>query len=150
VQRLNLSQFGFATLLLIAANTIPLQSAKAQTYTVLHNFTGGQDGANPYAGLTINGANLYGTALDGGRGPCTGLGHSGCGTVFQLKKRGTSWTFDPLYSFAGGGSDGGNPWGRVMVGPDGALYGTTLYEGEQGFGTAFSLRPSATFCRAVL
>ena len=30
--------------------------AQAQTFTVLHNFTGGMDGANPSAGLTIDAA----------------------------------------------------------------------------------------------
>ena len=41
--------------------------ARAQTYHVLYNFTGGSDGANPYDGLTMDGAgNLYGTAISGG------------------------------------------------------------------------------------
>jgi uncharacterized repeat protein (TIGR03803 family) len=35
--------------------------------TVLHNFTGGADGAFPYAGLMMDKAgNLYGTASQGG------------------------------------------------------------------------------------
>ena len=38
-------------------------SAQAQTFTVLHTFTGAQDGGQPLAGLAIDGAgNLYGTA----------------------------------------------------------------------------------------
>ena len=50
---------------------------QAQTYTVLHNFSGGADGASPYAGITIDAAgNLEGTALAGG------LGY---GTVFRLE-----------------------------------------------------------------
>ncbi len=37
------------------------QFAQAQTYTVIHNFTG-EDGADPLAGLTIDrGGKLYGT-----------------------------------------------------------------------------------------
>ncbi len=40
--------------------------AHAQTYTVLHNFTGGGDGTAPYAGLTMDrGGNLYGTTSGG-------------------------------------------------------------------------------------
>ncbi len=41
---------------------------QAQTFTVLHTFTGmQQDGASPYAGVTIDRAgNLYGTTLFGG------------------------------------------------------------------------------------
>lgn len=38
-------------------------AAQAQTFTILHAFTGGQDGANPYAGVTLDSkGNLYGTA----------------------------------------------------------------------------------------
>jgi hypothetical protein len=41
-------------------------AAQAQTYTILHNFTG--DGAGPMAGLTMDQAgNLYGTAETGGK-----------------------------------------------------------------------------------
>ena len=43
---------------------VATQPAQAQTFNVIHNFTGGQDGANPYAGVTLDKAgNLYGTAL---------------------------------------------------------------------------------------
>lgn len=47
----------------------------AQTITVLHNFTGGADGAFPYAGLTMDGAgNFYGTASAGGGVSADGSG----------------------------------------------------------------------------
>jgi uncharacterized repeat protein (TIGR03803 family) len=37
------------------------------TYTSLHDFTGGSDGANPYSSLVFdNNGNLYGTASAGG------------------------------------------------------------------------------------
>jgi uncharacterized repeat protein (TIGR03803 family) len=49
--------------------------------TVLHSFTGGADGAWPYAGLVRDKAgNLYGTTAGGGTGSCD----AGCGTVFKL------------------------------------------------------------------
>ena len=45
------------------------QPAQAQTFTVIHNFSGGEDGAYPYAGVTLDGAgNVYGTAYEGGIG----------------------------------------------------------------------------------
>jgi len=53
--------------------------------TILHTFTGGPDGGNPYAGLVKDPAgNLYGTASFGGGtgGPC---GSIGCGVVFQIQ-----------------------------------------------------------------
>jgi uncharacterized repeat protein (TIGR03803 family) len=49
--------------------------------TVLHSFTGGTDGAFPWAGLTMDLANnLYGTAAGGGDTACPG----GCGVVFGI------------------------------------------------------------------
>jgi uncharacterized repeat protein (TIGR03803 family) len=57
------------------------------TRTVLHSFTGGNDGASPVAGLIADAAgNLYGTTeLGGGASGCSG----GCGTVFKLTPSGT-------------------------------------------------------------
>jgi hypothetical protein len=126
------------------------RSAQAQTFTVLHTFTGGADGASPFTGLTMDrGGNLYSTAINGGTGSCTGYS-IGCGTVFRMSHSGSDWIFAPLYSFQAGGSDDGEfPAGRVAIAPDGVLYGTTSAGGEPagcspyaGCGTIFSLRPS--------
>jgi uncharacterized repeat protein (TIGR03803 family) len=112
---------------------------QAQTFTVLHNFTGGGDGATPKAGLTMDAAeNFYGT---------TYLGGTGYGVVFKLKHSGSGWVLTPLYSFAGG-NDGANPFGRVAIAADGTLYGTTYLGGGttgcmgSGCGTVFHLTPS--------
>jgi uncharacterized repeat protein (TIGR03803 family) len=113
------------------------------TFTVLHNFTGGQDGANPRSGLTLDqaGKNLYGTAFNGGT--------YGVGTAYQLKHKGSTWPFNLLYTFTGG-NDGANPTARVVFGPNGTLYGTTLYDGAGGAGTVFNLRPFPSVCKAAL
>jgi uncharacterized repeat protein (TIGR03803 family) len=52
---------------------------------VLHEFSGGPDGAFPYSGLIRDAAgNLYGTDTAGGdSGKC--LSRSGCGVVFEIK-----------------------------------------------------------------
>ena len=52
------------------------------TYTSLHDFTGGSDGANASCNLVFDAAgNLYGTAVAGGTGSnCIG----GCGVVFEI------------------------------------------------------------------
>ena len=130
------------------------QSAQAQTFKVLHTFTGGLDGATPRAGLTIDHAgNLYGTTAFGGTGACDNVGSpSGCGTVFRMVRTGSAWRFIPLYSFAGSSyNDGASPYGRVIFGPNGSLYGTTELGGVQehcgsvytfGCGTVFNLRPT--------
>jgi len=117
-------------------------TAQAQTFTVLHYFTGGADGASPTAGVTVGPLGvLYGAASGGG----TGNG----GVVFKLGQVNSSWVFNPLYEFTGE-SDGGIPLGGIVVGPNGALYGTTQIGGVNDNGTVFELRPSATFCRSIL
>ncbi len=115
-------------------------AAQAQTYNVLHNFTGGQDGATPTAGVTLDRAgNLYGTASTGG---------TGNGSVYELKRRGGSWILNPLYEFTGG-ADGQNPVSRVIFGRNGTLYGTTYGCNFYNCGTVFNLRPRPTTCTAV-
>jgi len=53
--------------------------------TVLHTFTGGTDGANPWAGLTADGhGNLYGTAQAGADTQC--FPPDGCGVVFKISR----------------------------------------------------------------
>ena len=123
------------------------QPAQAQSFQLVWNFNGGQDGANPTAGLTLDRAgNLYGTASYGGNlaGPCW---PNGCGTVFKLTHKNSGWVLTPLYSFAGG-NDGGNPTARVVFGPDSSLYGTA--GGGNGFGTIFNLKPASTVCKTAL
>jgi hypothetical protein len=143
---------GLSVLALFAA-----PAARAQTFTVLHTFTGSPgDGANPYQGLAIDGAgNLYGTTRMGGHGSCSEQGNApGCGTVFKLKKTASGWIYQPLYSFGGpSANDGAYPqYGAIIFGPDGALYGTTSQGGLPvscqgsipGCGTVFKLQPPPT------
>ena len=143
-----------ALVVMFAATVIAAPAAQAQTFKVLHTFTGGIDGAAPYAGLTMDRAgNLYGTAAFGGTGACENFqSPSGCGTVFRLVHTGSAWRFIPLYSFGGSATnDGSYPYGRVIFGPDGSLYGTSLGGGVQGncaatlligCGTVFDLKPT--------
>jgi uncharacterized repeat protein (TIGR03803 family) len=52
------------------------------TYTLLHQFTGGSDGANPQSRLVLDAnGNFYGATVGGGTGSaCDG----GCGVVFEI------------------------------------------------------------------
>ena len=127
---------------------VAIQSAQAQTFNVIHSFTGGGDGT-PEAGLTMDKAgNLYGT---------TSGGSNGNGMAFKLSYNGSGWLLTPLHSFAGG-NDGANPYARVIFGPDGSLYGTTFRGGGGacsdlygvGCGTVFKLRPPAAACKTAL
>ena len=85
--------------------------------------------------------NYYGTTSQGGT--------ANYGAVYKLSRSGSSWVFSPLYNFTGG-SDGAYPYGRVVIGPDGSLYGTTRSGGTgscqflaaTGCGTVFNLKPT--------
>ncbi len=114
--------------------------AQAQTFQVLHNFTNGGDGGFPYAGLTLDrGGNLYGTTFQGG------LGY---GTVYKLSRAGSGWRLSTLYMFHG--FDGHYPEGGVVFGPDGALYGTTSGDEDNGGNSVvFRLAPSAHVCAST-
>lgn len=130
---------------------VTLQAARAQSYTILHNFGGGADQQGPLAGLTADGhGNFYGTTY--GRRFQDG---SGYGTVFKLTQHNGGWIFATVYAFQGSSAnDGAGPEGRVTFGSDGALYGTTEAGGTgncsdpyySGCGTVFKLQPSASNC----
>lgn len=110
---------GALALTVIVTGLTPI--ACCQTFSVIHNFTGGIDGAYPSTGLTMDAAgNLYGTAFSGGT--------SEKGAVFSLTNNGRGWMFHPLYSFSGG-QDGAGPLARLVIGPDHALYGSTVAGG---------------------
>jgi uncharacterized repeat protein (TIGR03803 family) len=115
------------------------------------------NGLFPVAGL-LQGpdGNFYGVASGGGSSgtdfcqPITGV--FGCGTIFKLTPSGH---FTLLYSFCGGygcGSyppDGADPRGRLALGPDGNLYGTTQqggeYNGGYNSGTIFRISLSGAY-----
>jgi uncharacterized repeat protein (TIGR03803 family) len=99
----------------------------AQTLTSLYDFTGGSDGAQPFAGLVLATNTLYGTTLLDGI--------AGHGTVFAVHADGSG--FRTLYSFSASG-DGLYPQSTLL--PSGnTLYGTTHYGGGANNGTVFAL-----------
>ena len=71
--------------------TLTAQPVQAQTFTVIHNFTGGADGAGPTSGVIMDSAgNLYGTtAWSDNREPP--------GVVFELSPSGGGWTEQVIY-----------------------------------------------------
>ena len=101
----------------------------------LWSFTGGTDGASPYAGLVQGSdSNFYGTTYGSGSGP------SPYGTVFGISPSGS---LSNLWSFTGG-TDGANPYAGLVQGSDGNFYGTTYYGGANSNGTVFWISPSGS------
>ncbi len=78
--------------------------------------------------------NLYGTTFF--------CGADGEGVVYQLTQSGSSWTETVLHTFEGS-SDGGFPFGGLLMDQQGNLYGSTT-EGPGGSngGTVYELQPS--------
>ena len=112
---------------LLACAVVGSQSAQAQTFTTLHNFTDGVDGGKPDTGVIQDeSGNLYGTAMRGG---------SGYGVVFEVN---TAETETVLYTFTGG-ADGSVP-NPVLRDSKGNLYGTTFWGGAYCYcGVVFKL-----------
>jgi len=99
--------------------------------TVLHSFTRGADGANPYAGVALDSAgNLYGTTYYGGA--------ANTGVVYKVSPSGQETV---LYAFTGG-TDGGNPHAGVILDSAGNLYGTTYYGGAANAGVVYKVDPT--------
>ena len=121
----------------LALIVVAAQTAPAQTFTVLHNFTGGGDGSTPYSGLTIDGGgNLYGTTSAGGSNTV--------GVVFKLSRRNSGWVLAQLYSFKGYDNDGAVPYARVIQDLSGVIYGSTIAGGSDNDGSVFQLQPLPT------
>jgi len=146
--------FAFALLCLLILPMVP--SGQAQTFSVLHDFTG-FDGSDPEAGLTIDGeGNFYGIASRGGYFGDFCARNRGCGTVFKMTHDGSDWVFQTLYVFQSQSkamrSEAASPFGRVTLRPDGTLYGTSYYGGWEvcngGCGTVYRLTPP-TVCSTL-
>ncbi len=107
------------------------------TETIIHDFTGGDDGAIGSLGLLRLDAsgNLYGVTELGG--------HYGAGTVYRLSLTGGTWKLITLYAFLGQ-PDAGYPYGGLIADSQGNLYGTTYYGGANGAGAVFKVSPGPT------
>lgn len=91
---------------------------------------GGMNGSSPMTQpvLSVDGATLYGTAMQSGDG--------GLGTVFSINT--VTGALQVLHQFQGG-ADGASPYSPLLLGADGAtLYGMTM-AGGNGYGTVYRL-----------
>ena len=98
------------------------------TETVLYNFSGGADGAQPFSALVRDKAgNLYGTTTMGGS--------ANAGVVFKLDASGTETV---LHNFTGG-TDGTTPTGGLLEDKAGNFYGTASQGGTSNSGVLFKI-----------
>ena len=95
--------------------------------TVLYGFPV-TDGNHPQAGVVQDSVgNLYGTTNSGGA--------YNSGLVYKID---TANQFTYLYTFKGG-NDGGNPFGGVILGSDGNLYGAAGGAGQYNAGLLYKM-----------
>lgn len=74
---------------------------------------------------------LYGTASEGGR-PVPASGY-----LYRIARDGSD--YEVLHEFLPAAPNGRSPWGGLLRGRDGALYGATVAGGENGAGILFKL-----------
>jgi uncharacterized repeat protein (TIGR03803 family) len=118
--------------------------------TVVHSFTGRNDGGSPQGDLTFDqSGNIYGIAGGGGSpgGDYIWRSSYSCGTVYQLTPSGDGWVISVLHYFRmelanQSSADGSSPRGGVVLDKSGNPYGITLEGGRIGFGTVYRLLPS--------
>jgi len=129
--------------------TLGIGAAQAASLTTLLSFTntkGADPGADPQAGLIMDSSgDLFGTTIGGGA--------TGVGTVFELTKGASSYTFSSLVAF--NKTNGRDPFGGLLLDSSGNLYGTTASGGSPSFdgnvfkltksGSSYSLSTLATF-----
>jgi uncharacterized repeat protein (TIGR03803 family) len=107
------------------------------TQSVIHAFTGGNDGAGPGAGLTIaDDGDVYGMAPTGGA--------QGQGTIFRLhQKHNGSWALTVIHTFTGGADGIGGSAGRLVF-RGRYLYGAATAGGVNSEGAIYELTPART------
>jgi uncharacterized repeat protein (TIGR03803 family) len=118
--------------------TPPAVSGEPWTEQLLYGFNPQiGDGYSPYAGVVLAAGVLYGTTSSGGG--------RRRGAVFSLTPPtvpGAPMTETILHVF--NGSDGITANSPLALGPNGVLYGTTIYGGANDRGTVFELAPPAS------
>jgi hypothetical protein len=124
--------------------TPPTAEGEPWTENVLWSF-GGPDstGSWPNGVVVGSGGVLYGTTRQTSK---VGV----FGTVFSLSPPslpGGAWSEQDIHGFLANGAQsggGGSPYGSLLIGESGALYGTTFDGGDAGVGAIFVLRPPAS------
>ena len=103
------------------------------TQSVIHTFTGGNDGSGPGSPVSIDSfGNVYGTTPTGGA--------NGVGVVYELTPDGAGgWKLHVIHTFTGGADGSGGSAGRLLIDSSGNLFGVCTVGGANGFGTVFAI-----------
>jgi len=112
------------------------KGAGGWTEAILYNFTGGNNGSQPLAGVVLDRyGNLYGTSYQGGA--------DNVGNVYRLRPTKGVWVITVIHTFTGG-PDGGYPSiFNLAIDSAGNLYRTTGAGGFYNYGIVYKLTPPA-------
>lgn len=106
------------------------------TQSVIHAFTGGDDGSGAGARVTVDrNGNVYGMTPTGGA--------YGLGTIYKVHQANGAWTLSVIHTFTGGADGSSGSAGRMVL-RNGHLYGAATTGGTYGSGVVFELAPRAT------
>ena len=110
-----------------------MNSGGIWSQSVVHAFTGGNDGSGPGSPVAIDqhGA-IYGTTPTGGA--------KGNGVVYEIKPAANgNWSFAVIHAFTGGLDGLGGSASRLLIDSVGNLYGVNTVGGAHGFGNVYEL-----------
>src|SRR5262249_37715524 len=99
------------------------------------------NGTTPIGGLLISNGTIYGTTDGGGTNGAIVKGSNGAGIIYSLSTTGSGFTV--LHSFDG--SANGGPQGKIILGQDGALYGTQFGGGQYNQGVIWRMPIGGTY-----
>ena len=129
----------------------------AGTLTTLYSFDAGTDGAQSDGSNSGTTVIPIGPLVQAGNGSFYGtaeVGANGTGVVYSITSAGiltSLYQFDATPFSSGNSSDsnvndtGADPVGGLIIGSDGALYGSTEFGGTNGVGLLFRLTTSGTY-----
>lgn len=127
-----INNFSRRCVLLFASYFVVTSYAAAVQEHELYTFTDAGGGMYPTALITDSAGNFYGaTEITANYNP---------GTIFELVRTGTSYSYVVLYTFTGS-TDGIGASGSLVLDAYGNLYGTTSTGGENYKGSVFELSP---------
>jgi uncharacterized repeat protein (TIGR03803 family) len=111
------------------------KSGTTWTQSVIHAFTGGDDGSGPGSRVALDKrGNVYGMTPTGGA--------NGLGTIYEIHpKANGGWALRVIHTFTGG-SDGSSGSAGKMLLRGGHLYGAATAGGINSSGTVFELTPT--------
>src|SRR5947209_1948743 len=113
-----------------------INSGATWTQTVIHAFTGGDDGSGAGARVTVDpSGNVYGMTPTGGT--------NGLGTIYKIHQHRGTWILQVIHTFTGGSDGSSGSAGRMLL-SHGRLYGATTTGGTHGSGVIFELTPTPT------